>query len=389
MPDLFDRFRVIDADSHVSEPADLWTSRVASKWKDKVPYIERDKRSGKDVWWIGGQPTLPVGMTAIAGFDGVLPECPDTMDDCPPAARIAKERLSHLDAQGIHGQVLYPNVGGFGSGAFLRLEDPELMLACVRAYNDFIVEWAAEDSNRLVPIMALPFWDVEASVDEVERCASLGHRGVLFCGQPQDFGQPNLASRHWDPVYAASQEAGLPISFHIGSGSWDLAGAKEIGQRAQFARLAANAFIDNEKCLADIIFGGVCHRFPELDFVSVESGIGWLLFAIEAFDWQWDNGGVSKEHPEYDLRPSEYFRRQIYGCFWFEESGLAKALELYPDNILYETDYPHPTSMSPGPQSTAQPPREYASRVLAGTPDDVLEKVLHATAARLYGLTDS
>ena len=123
------------------------------------------------------------------------------------------------------------------------------MLACVRAYNDFIVEWASEDANCLVPIMALPFWDAEASVDEVERCASLGHQGVLFCGQPQDFGQPNLASRHWDPVYAATQEPELPISFHIGSGSWDLAGAKEIGQRAQFARLAANAFIDNEKVL--------------------------------------------------------------------------------------------------------------------------------------------
>jgi predicted TIM-barrel fold metal-dependent hydrolase len=387
MGDLFDRYRVIDVDSHVSEPADLWTSRVASRWREAVPQIRKDPRSGKEVWWVGGEPVLAVGMTAIAGYDGTLPECPDTMDDCPPAAHRPGDRLAYLDAEGIHAQVLYPNVGGFGSGAFLKLREPKLMLACVRAYNDFIVEWASADASRLIPIMATPFWDVDASVHEIERCAGLGHRGVLFGGQPQEFGQPELASRHWDPVFGAAQEAGLPISFHIGSGaSWDIAGASVVGYRAQIARIAANAFIENERCLADIIFGGVCHRFPKLGFVSVESGVGWLTFALEAFDWQWKNGGVFREHPEYELIPSEYFRRQIHGCFWFEESGLAKALELYPDNILYETDYPHPTSMSVGPQSTAQHPRDYASRVLSGVPERTVERVLHGSAARLYGL---
>lgn len=385
MPDLFDRYAVIDVDSHVSEPADVWTSRVASKWKDDVPQIKRT--GGKDVWWIGGQPVLPVGMTAIAGFDGVLPDCPDTMDDIPPGAHLASERLAYLDREGIHAQVLYPNVGGFGSGAFLKLKNPELMLACVRAYNDFLVEWASEDPARLLPVMATPFWDVDAAAAEVERCAALGHRGVLFGSQPQTFGEPELADPHWDPVWSAAQEAGLPISFHIGSGAdWDLAGAKVIGYRAQLARVAANAFVENERCLADILFGGVCHRFPELRFVSVESGVGWLTFALEAFDWQWQNGGIRLEHPEYDLLPSEYFRRQIYGCFWFEEHGLAKALELYPDNLLYETDYPHPTSMSVGPQSTARHPRDYAQAALAGVSDAVAERVLHGNAAKLYGL---
>ncbi len=385
MADLFDRYRVIDVDSHVSEPADLWTSRVPRKWSDAVPHI-RNLR-GKDVWFVGEKPVLPVGTTAIAGYDGTMPDFPDTMADIPPAAHRADARLAHLDREGIHAQVLYPNVGGFGSGAFLKLKEPALMLACVQAYNDFLVEWAAADASRLVPVMATPFWDVEASVREIERCAALGHRGVLFGGQPQSFGEPPLPAPHWDPIWAAAQAAGLPISFHIGSGAeWDLGGAGDIGLRAQFARVAANAFIDNEKCLADIVFGGVCHRFPELAFVSVESGVGWLLFVLEAFDWQWRNAGIHKDHPEYDLLPSEYFRRQIYGCFWFEEHGLAKALELYPDNILYETDFPHPTSMSVGPQSAAVHPREYASRVLDGIPAPVVEKVLHGTAARLYRL---
>ena len=386
MADLFDRFRVVDVDSHVSEPADLWTSRVASRWGDAVPHIRRDPGSGKDLWFVGGTMALPVGTTAMAGFDGTLPEFPDTMDDIPPGAQVASERLAYLDREGIHAQVLYPNVGGFGSGAFLKLEEPELMLECVRAYNDFLVEWASEDPARLVPVMATPFWDVPAAVAEIERCARMGHKGVLFGSQPQEFGEPLLLDPHWDPIWAAAQDAGLPISFHIGSGNWDMTGVDKIGARAQFARMGANAFIDNQRCLGDVIFGGVCHRFPELAFVSVESGVGWVTFVLEAFDWQWKNGGIHKEHPEYDLLPSEYFRRQIYACFWFEESGLEKALELYPDNILYETDYPHPTSMSVGPQSAARHPREYATSVLGGVPEDVAGKVLEGTASRLYGL---
>ncbi len=134
------------------------------------------------------------------------------------------------------------------------------------------------------------------------------------------------------------------------------------------------------------MFSGICHRFPKLKLVSVESGASWVIFAVEAFDWQWKNNGVASEHPEYDLLPSEYFKRQIYACFWFEEQGVQRALELYPENLLYETDFPHPTSMSPGPASSADPPALYAERVLGGMPEPIIRNVLHDNAARVYHL---
>ena len=88
-------------------------------------------------------------------------------------------------------------------------------------------------------------------------------------------------------------------------------------------RWACRSSWRNAKTIAQLITGGICHRFPDLDFVSVESGIGWIPFALAALDWQWQNCGVPAEHPEYDLLPSEYFRRQIYGCFWFERDTAA------------------------------------------------------------------
>jgi predicted TIM-barrel fold metal-dependent hydrolase len=383
---LFERHRVVDIDTHVTEPADVWTSRVAKKWGGQVPHVRRV--SGTDLWFIGDRVVGMPGAYSAAGHTGSFPDMRKTYEDIPPAMFDAKARLAFMDEEKLFANVLYPNVGGFGAGGFLRIPDPALVLECVRAYNDWLLEWAGADRRRLVPVMATPFWDVRAAVAEIERCAGLGYRAMLFCNQPQDHGQPPLRAAHWDPIWAAAQAAGMSVSFHVGGG--DLGGeamkAEHIGIKANFARISTLAFLDNGRCLADLILSGIPHRFPRLPLVSVESGIGWIPFVLEALDWQWKNNGVTKEHPEWDLLPSEYFRRQIYGSFWFEEKGIDTALELYPDNILFETDYPHPTCQAPGPASAGTHPHAYAERALARVPEPVLAKVLETTARRLYRL---
>ncbi len=195
---LFNRHRVIDVDSHLTEPPDVWPARVSSKWGDRVPHIER--LGAKDVWMVGGKPIGAPGAYSLAGFNGTIPEFPDTYAEIPASTYDPAERLRHLDVEGIWAQVLYPNVGGFGAQGFLHIEEPALMLECVQAYNDFLIDWTSAAPQRLVPVMATPFWDVPASVREIARCAGRGHRAVLFCGEPEALGLPVLAHRHWDPV---------------------------------------------------------------------------------------------------------------------------------------------------------------------------------------------
>ncbi|HSS11426.1 MAG TPA: amidohydrolase family protein [Acidimicrobiales bacterium] len=383
---LFERFQVIDVDTHLTEPPDIWTDRVPAKWGDQIPHVERI--DDRDIWMAAGVRIGSPGVSSMAGFDGVLPESPATYDDIHPSMYDADARLAFMDHEGIWAQVLYPNVGGFGSGYFLRLGDRELVTDCVRAYNDFLTDWTSTDPSRLVPVTSTPFWDIEFAVTEVERCLNNGHRAVNFCNQPDGYDQPSLSSPHWDPIWAIAQEAGVPISFHIGGG--DIGGLMKdrarIGWQANFARVSSLLILDNQRCLADLIFGGVCHRFPKLRFVSVESGVGWIPGLLETFDWQWRNSGLRVEHPEYDLLPSEYFRRQIYGCFWFEQDGARWAIDQYPDNILYETDYPHPTCQYPGPRTPGARPGSYADRALGGLDDATLAKILHDNAAALYRL---
>ena len=382
----FEKYKVIDVDTHITEPPGVWTDRVASKWGDKIPHIK--KVEGMDMWFIGDEPAGGPGWVTMAGHTGTFPDVPMGYDDIPAASYDAKARLALMDEEHIHAMVLYPNLGGFGSGGFLKLGEPELMLECVQAYNDFLVDWASEDLNRLLPVMALPFWDVEASVKEIERSAAKGHRAVLFGSRPETFGEPVLAHKHWDPVWAATRDAGLPISFHIGSGDLSeiMEDKADMGTKANFARGGSLALLDNQNCLANLLFGGVCARFPDLDFVSVESGVGWLSCVLEMFDWQWTNGDVAKEHPEYDLLPSEYFERQVYGSFWFEKRDIETAISKFPKNLMWETDYPHPTSQYPSPNSSAVHPADYAEEALGGIDESVVRAILQDTPARLYNV---
>ncbi|MEE2675164.1 MAG: amidohydrolase family protein [Myxococcota bacterium] len=374
---------VIDVDTHITEPGDLWTSRLPAKFKDQAPRIVRDPETSIETWRIGDtQGFLPVGFTAVAGWPEPFPEAPRNMDEVPKAAYDASARIEYMDRVGIWAMALYPNVGGFGSQAFLNLKDPELMLACVRAYNDFLIDWISPDPRRFIPILATPFWDVEASVAEIERCAKIGHKGVLFTGEPQSHGMPILGSPHWDPLWSAAQACDLPVSFHIGAGTFDDGYTPEriettgMGSTNGFA--AISLFLDNGKQLTDLLFSGVLPRFPELKFLSVESGIGFIPFILEACDYTFEYGRVRSEKPEFKLKPSEYFARQVYGCYIFEEYAPRELMDaIGVDNILFETDYPHPVCLYDNV-------REKIDAALGDATPEAQRKVLFENAAKLY-----
>ncbi len=182
---------VIDVDAHVTEPADLWVERVPAKYRDRVPTMQRGD-DGRDRWFVGdGAVMLTVGHTATAGWGAPFPAAPPTFEEVPPAAHDPRARLEYMDSIGVWAQVMYPNVGGFGNQAFLalaRTRSPARVRARVqRLAHRMVLPRIRRGSS---PITATPFWDVDATVAEIERCAALGHRGILFTGEPQQFGLP-------------------------------------------------------------------------------------------------------------------------------------------------------------------------------------------------------
>jgi len=347
-----------------------------------VPHVERTD-DGRDTWVLDGQQIGTMGVTAPAGWPGFPPEYPPTLDDVHPAAHDAAARLRYMDEAGIWAQVLYPNVGGFGSEKFLALDDAELKLWCVRAYNDFLLEWCSTDPGRLLPVLATPFWDVEATVAEITRGVEQGARGVLFTGEPQRYALPYLGDRHWDPMWAVTQEAGIPVHFHIGNAGElpEIMTPQRIaahGHAATQTFAAVELFMKNGVQVVDLVSSGLCNRFPTLRFVSVESGMGWLPFALEAADYSYLGASRAGRTRGDDLLPSEVFRRQVYVTYWFEQIAPTHLLDVIPvDNVLFETDFPHTTCLYGNIPETIE-------RGLGHVADEVRQKILWGNAAALY-----
>ena len=385
-------FRIIDADTHVTEPVDLWTSRLSKKWGDRVPHVAYNADWDRDCWIVGNRVLHPVGFYNWAGWNQHLPSFPGTLEESNPAGWDPKARLAMMDEHGIHAQVLFPNTIGFEPQAFLGLGDPELTLDCVRAYNDFQTEFASASRDRLVPISVLPFWDVDACVAEMLRCHEMGHTGALWAAKLEKLGYQRINSHHWDPVYAAAQDLEMSLSLHIGIGAFTNADLEfRKGYRDNFKVTAyivgsVGGIASNMESIATLVVSDVFDRFPRLQIVSVESGFGYLPYLLEALDWEWKNSSGPLQHASRRL-PSEKFLTNMWATFWFERDSLA-ILNYRPelgDRLMFETDFPHPGCLYPGPASASESPSVMAARV-EGLPDDIIRKIFYDNAAKLFKL---
>jgi len=377
---------VIDVDAHISEPHDLWTRNAPAQYADRVPRVVEAK--GSAMWSVDGVLIGRALGSSVVGTDGTKVRGPGFLDWTPADIHRSSydmdARLDVLDEVGIWAQILYPNTAGFGAQKFGEVKDPQLRALCATLYNDAMVEIQEHSDGRLVPMALMPWWDVADSVAEVRRAAANGLRGVNMCSDPHLRGAPELGSPEWDPFWEACAEHEMPVNFHIGASDTAMSwyGTSSWPSLADDRKLAVGSammYLSNARIIANLIFSGVLERFPQVRLVSVESGIGWMPFFLESLDYQ-----LYESSPEavasLSMLPSEYVRRQVYGCFWFEARALPAVIDaLGADRILFETDYPHPTCLYPDPLTRVE-------SALVGIEADVQRRVLQDNAAELYRL---
>ena len=184
--------KVIDADTHVIEPADLWTSRLSmKKWGSRVPHVRWDDELQDEAWYFGDERLSATASGAMAGWHEYPPKHPQRLADVDPALCSAPERLKRMDEYGVWAQVLYPNVAGFGMGKFLGLKDSELHAALhpgLQRLADRMGERRPEPPAADDRVAVL---GPRGGLPEIERTAANGHRGVIFARQPDFFGLPD------------------------------------------------------------------------------------------------------------------------------------------------------------------------------------------------------
>ena len=382
---ILDDLKIIDTDSHWSEPYDLWTSRAPAKYRDRVPRMT--ERDGKRRWWFDD--SIPIGLpiaSSVVDPDGqkvtgtVFFDFDNEM--VHRASYDAEARVAMLDELGLDAQIMYPNVAGFGNQNFLKSPDDALRLISVEIYNDALAEFQEASGQRVFGMALLPWWDLDAAVREIERCHANGLRGIVTCSNPEEAGLPDMATSHWDPVWQVCSDLAMPVNFHIGSskGNLDYYGKApwpSFGPERRLAVGSANLFMGNARIVGNMIYSGVPERFPAVKFVSVESGVGWLPFFLEVLDHQMAETAPN-ELAELSMLPSDYFRRQFYGCFWFERSTVRPTLEYVgAQSLMFETDFPHPTCLYPRDDHDLV-------RALEGIPRDDVERIMSLNAAELY-----
>jgi predicted TIM-barrel fold metal-dependent hydrolase len=388
MTSTLDGLKVVDADTHLTERHDLWTSRAPAGMQDRMPHVEQV--DGQATWVVEG------GVLGRAGAGGVIDKDDNKgrafealyeweIDMAHPGAYDPVARLAMMDKSGIHAQVIFPNAVGLGGQSLsAAVEDVALRQLCLELYNDSNAEMQEASGNRLLPMAVLPAWDVDSCVREAQRAAAMGMRGVNMTSDPQDQGSADLASREWDALWEVCADLHLPVHFHIGASLTTMTFFDNYpwASHDDDTKLAIGGtllFIGNGRVVVNIICSGMLERFPELKVVSVESGAGWVPFILEALDYEMAEN-APKLRDSLSLSPSGYFRRQMYATTWFEKTDMpALVRAVGEDNIMFETDFPHPTCLYPNPVTSAL-------ENMRDLTDEQRTKILSANAMELYRL---
>jgi predicted TIM-barrel fold metal-dependent hydrolase len=387
--ELADDFRVIDADTHMTERHDLFTSRAPKGFEDRVPRVT--EIDGAAWWTIEGAPLGPARAGGVIDRDGNKFPFEETkvwgIDRVHLGAWDPEARIQVMDESGIHAQVIYPNAVGIGGQNLAKAtDDPVLRRLCFEIYNDSMAELQEWSNDRFLPMPVLPAWSIDECVVEAERCADLGFRGVNMTSDPQEAGSPDLASKEWDKLWEVCADRQLPVHFHIGA---SLTSINFYGQyfwpslhdNMKPAVGGSMLFLNNARVVINSVYAGIFDRNPNLKMVSVESGIGWIPFILEAMDYEILEN-APEQAAELNRMPSEYFKDHWYATFWFERAqGNLQALidSVGEDNVMFETDFPHPTCLYPDPLKTVD-------EAISGLRPETRNKVLGDTAVALYRL---
>jgi predicted TIM-barrel fold metal-dependent hydrolase len=372
--------KIVDCDTHVTEPPDLFTSRAPARYKDKVPHVRRVQ--GIDRWFVGDRDFGAMGGNVIrADHNKLLGRCSfPTLTEGHSSAYETKARLQVMDEMGIYAQMCYHNSGVTQAGSLMALGDNELAVTIIKLYNDAAVDRQRESGQRLFTLGHVPFWDKAAMEAEAKRCLDLDIKGFVLPDTPERIGCPSYCEQHWTAFLEMCAERGASLNFHLNTAMDPTVLAWKGFSFEQTLSVVATMFcIGNAATLGNWIVSGRLDQFPKLKIGLIESGMGWVPFALEALEHQF-NEMLPSKWKMLKRRPKEYFRDQFWVTYWFEEVGPKQLLETIGVNkVMFETDFPHPTSLYPGIQN-------HIVDSLGGYNYEVRKRVLERNAVELYNL---
>ncbi len=368
-PGAPNKYFMVSADCHVNEPPNLWVERIEPEYRNRLPRIEVDAAGVK---WSVVEGYHPVKLRDLK-LEG------EDLERSKSGSREPEERLRDHARDGIDAEVIFPNRGL----QMWATPDPLFSQAMCRVYNSWAWEVFGPYYDRLSPLACIATGDIPGAIAEIDRVAKLGFRGLsLPCkpawgpGQPDD---PNYNLPLFDPLWAAIEQSGLPMTFHVSTGK-DPRTAK--GNGGAVINYAIHSLAPTAEPVVNLCSSGVLDRFPKLRFATIEAGIGWVPWLLRAMDEAYE-----KHHfwafPKLKLLPSEYYR--LHGASSFQEDPPGIDLvERYglQQNFMWANDYPHHEGSWPHSAAAIE-------RTMGHLEDETRARILGLNAARFFGFTVS
>lgn len=382
---LFEGIKIVDCDTHFTEPHDLWTANAPAGMKDKMPHVRRE--GDADKWYIGDTYFGSIGGNVISkSKDKLLGRIAFTnYDQIDPGSYDVASRLEAMDAMGVWAQICFQNGGVTQAGSLRALNDEPLAIAVTQIFNDACADRMKQSGGRINGMATLPYWDKDLMVAELKRVLDMGVKGITLPDRPERIsegylGRDGKISPFWEEVFDICNESGMPLNFHLNasldaeSAMWDNLGFDQ--------RLPISALLHHIGCAAtmsNFMVSGILDRFTKLKIGLIESGMGWVPFWLEAMEHQLIEMRTAANRG-LKLTPKEYFKRHFWVSYWFESHAPKTMLEeIGIDRVMFETDYPHPTSLYPGVQ-------DKLVETLGHYDYSIRKRVLQDNAAELYNL---
>jgi predicted TIM-barrel fold metal-dependent hydrolase len=363
-PDADDKYFMVSADGHVQEPRGFLADRIAEAFHHRLPGISLDAKGNQVQKTEGFRQAKLNWVQPFEGHEKLRNE----------AGRTPQDRIDDLAIDGCDAEILFPNKGL----TVWATPDAKFSHAMCRAYNEWAWETFSAYNDRLMPMACVAPAALDETIDEIQRCARLGFKGLsLPCKPvfgPPDVDDPNYNLKEFEPLWECITDVDLPITFHVSTGR-DPRTARSRG--GAVINYTIHSLAPTMEPLVNICASGVAERHPTLRFGAIEAGIGWVPWMLEAMD-----EAFLKHHmwvrPRLEELPSFYFRRQGFSSFQEERSGLGLAREHdLVDNFLWANDFPHHEGSWPYSAQAIE-------RTMGGLTDEERAKILGLNAARIF-----
>jgi predicted TIM-barrel fold metal-dependent hydrolase len=358
-------YPVISCDSHVHEPRDLYQERVPRALRERAPRVESHDDGDRVV--MGDRLVRWVGLEAMEEYEAKDRNYRGARYEVGRRGKFDPEaRKADLARDGIQGEVVY------GFSYWMDQPDREVLLAMIRAYNDWVHELFLDVSDRSIAPPMLPSWDVALSVEEVTRLRTThgvpaAQLAVPYTGDLKH----GYMNADYDRLWAAFVDLDVTIAVHIGTG---MSGARYRGPGATIHDFM-DTFADTQNIVRDFIGGGIFDRFPSLRLVATEGGIGWAPWYVMMMDRMYaDNSNLL--FPQIEHPPSDYFARNCLITWQEDEPGM-RCIDLIIDSVAWGSDYPHREGTFPNSRAKIE---EQVGRF----PLDVQRKLCGGNAARFF-----